>query len=65
MNRIKIIKISFLALGGLTCLILLTLRATGLAPGHPSADEYLNAGTNEKFIGQDEIVFKALGDLSM
>ena len=48
MNRIKIIKISFLAVGGLTCLILLTLRATGLAPGHPSADEYLNAGRSAR-----------------
>lgn len=48
MNRIKIIKISFLALGGLTCLILLTLRATGLAPGHPSAEEYLNAGRSAR-----------------
>ena len=44
MNRVRTEKISLLAAGGLVCVILLTLRTTGLPPGHPSANEYLNAG---------------------
>ena len=48
MNRVRIVKISLLAAGGLVCGILLTLRTTGLSPGHPSANEYLNAGRSAR-----------------
>ena len=39
----KPLKISLLIVGALIVGTLLTLRATGLPPGHPSAQEYVNA----------------------
>ena len=44
----KPLKIGLLVVGVLTVGTLLTLRVTGLAPGHPSAEEYAKAGRSAR-----------------
>ena len=44
----KPLKIGLLVVGVLIVGTLLTLRVTGLAPGHPSAEEYANAGRSAR-----------------
>ncbi len=44
----KPLKIGLLVVGVLIVGTLLTLRMTGLAPGHPSAEEYANAGRSAR-----------------
>jgi hypothetical protein len=44
----KLLKIGFVLVGVLIVGTLLTLRVTGLAPGHPSAEEYLNASRSAR-----------------
>ena len=48
MKMMKPLKISLLVVGVLIVGTLLTLRVTGLAPGHPSAEEYANAGRSAR-----------------
>ena len=44
----KTLKIGFLALGVLIFGTLLVLRSVGLPPGHPSAEDYANAGRSAR-----------------
>ena len=44
----KPLKIGLLVVGVLVVGTLLTLRVTGLAPGHPSGAEYANAGRSAR-----------------
>ncbi|NKB35261.1 MAG: DUF385 domain-containing protein [Pseudomonadales bacterium] len=45
---IKPLKIGLLVIGALLVGTLLTLRVTGLPPGHPSAEDYVNAGRSAR-----------------
>ena len=44
----KPLKLGLMVVGVLIVGTLLTLRVTGLAPGHPSAEEYANAGRSAR-----------------
>ena len=44
----KPLKIGLLVVGVLIVGTLLTLRVTGLPPGHPSAEGYFNAGRSAR-----------------
>ena len=44
----RLLKISLLVVGVLAVGTLLTLRVTGLEPGHPSAQEYVQAGRSAR-----------------
>ena len=48
MNIKKYLKIGLLAVSVTLAGTLLTLRLTGLSPGHPSAEEYANAGRSAR-----------------
>ena len=45
---VRILKIGLLVVGVLVVGTLLTLRVTGLPPGHPSGKEYVNAGRSAR-----------------
>jgi len=48
MNIKKYLKIGLLVVSVTLAGTLLTLRLTGLSPGHPSAEEYANAGRSAR-----------------
>ena len=48
MNIRKYLKIGLLVVSGTLAGTLFTLRLSGLSPGHPSAEEYANAGRSAR-----------------